>query len=111
MKPIPVILAAAILGGLLASTGCMSLEARGKGTQSGLYPGIKAGSEYNEGAANATGLGSALGPAIVTLDRPFSFALDTALLPLDLLGSIFGCKKEKAAKPETPQPELAPQPN
>jgi uncharacterized protein YceK len=73
-------------------------------------PESKAGSEYNEGAANATGLGSALGPAIVTLDRPFSFALDTALLPFDLLGSIFGGKKEKATEPETPQPKPAPQP-
>ena len=95
---------------IVASTGCMSLEARGKGTRSGLYPGIKAGTEYNKGAANATGLGSALGPAIVTIDRPFSFALDTALLPLDLLGSIFGGKKDKPAESETPQPEPAPQP-
>jgi len=100
-----------ITGALIAgTTGCMSLEARGKGTQSGLYPGIKAGTEYNKGAANATGLGSALGPAIVTLDRPFSFALDTALLPLDILGSIFGGKKDKPTEPETPQPEPAPQP-
>ena len=66
---------------ILVSTGCMSLEARGKGTQAGLYPGIKVGTEYNKGAAKATGLGSALGPAIVTIDRPFSFALDTPLCP------------------------------
>ncbi|MBC8326502.1 MAG: YceK/YidQ family lipoprotein [Verrucomicrobia subdivision 3 bacterium] len=108
MKIIGLIIATAAL--IVASTGCMSLEARGKGTQSGLYPGIKAGTEYNKGAANATGLGSAMGPAIVTIDRPFSFALDTVLLPIDLLGSIFGGKKEKAAEPEPPQPEPAPQP-
>ena len=70
-------------------TGCGSLESRSDGTQSGLYPGVKADLD---GASESS--------AASILDLPFSFALDTVLLPFDLL----------KGKDDSPAPKAAPQP-
>ena len=59
---------------ILVSTGCSSIKSRSDGTQSGLYPGVKSDLD-----------GSPESPAASILDLPFSFALDTVLLPFDLL--------------------------
>ncbi len=75
---------------ILVSTGCSSIKSRSDGTQSGLYPGVKADLD-----------GSSESSAASILDLPFSFALDTVLLPFDLLKG----KDDKPAAPEgTPKP-------
>ncbi len=70
---------------ILVSTGCSSIKSRSDGTQSGLYPGVKADLD-----------GSSESSAASILDLPFSFALDTVLLPFDLLRG----KDDKPAEPE-----------
>jgi uncharacterized protein YceK len=41
----------------------------------------------------------------LVLVQSFSFALDTVLLPLDILGSVFKGKDDKPSEPEAaPQP-------
>ena len=77
---------------ILVSTGCGSIESRSDGTQSGLYPGVKADLDGPSSAASI-------------VDLPFSFALDTVLLPIDILGSVFKGKDDKPSEPEAaPQP-------
>ena len=81
------------LAAILVSTGCSSVDARNKGTQSGLYPGVKAG------------LDGSSGTAAQVLDLPFSFILDTVLLPIDLLRSGSKGENDKPAEPEAaPKP-------
>ena len=72
---------------VLVSTGCGSIESRSDGTQSGLYPGVKADLDGPSSAASI-------------VDLPFSFALDTVLLPIDILGSVFKSKDDKPSEPE-----------
>jgi len=87
---------------IIGSTGCSSIEARSNGTQSGLYPGVKENKElYNGGH----GIGGIFNKPAAVVDFPFSFALDTALLPIDILGSVFKGKDDKPSEPEAaPQP-------
>ena len=87
------IMAALVIG----ATSCSSLNARSKGKQSGLYPGVKADKEAYEKADGITENSTAI------IDLPFSFALDTALLPLDLLGVTSKGKKDNATVPELPK--------
>ena len=92
---------------VIGSTSCSSIDTRSKGKQSGLYPGVKAGKEAYEKADGITENSTAI------IDLPFSFALDTVLLPLDLLGVTSKGEKGKADKPvepEAPQSKPAPQP-
>jgi uncharacterized protein YceK len=92
---------------VIGSTSCSSIESRSKGTQSGLYPGVKAGKEAYDKADGITENSTAI------IDLPFSFALDTVLLPLDLLGVTSKGEKGKTAEPaepEAPQPKPAPKP-
>ena len=83
---------------LTGGTGCMSCMARKEGSHPGLYPGIRAGTETQRNPH------AGIAGVLVRLDRPFSFTLDTVLLPVDVLGVIFGSKKEKAAEPENSNP-------
>ena len=81
-----------------------------KGTQSGLYPGVKEGME---GINSAHGIGGNFVKPLVIADLPLSFALDTALLPVDILRSAFKGKKgqeDKHAESEAPQPKPTPKP-
>ena len=85
---------------VMGAASCSSIDARSKGKQSGLYPGVKADKEAYEKADGITENSTAI------IDLPFSFALDTALLPLDLLGVTSKGKKGKddnAAVPELPK--------
>ena len=89
------IMAAFIIG----STSCSSIDARKKGSQSGVYPGVKAGTEAYKKADGITE------NSLTIVDLPLSFALDTALLPIDILGSVFKGKDDKPSEPEAaPQP-------
>ena len=72
------------LSTILASTGCSSIDARSGGTQSGLYPGVKQSKE-NYDTRGSGGVAGILALPYAILDLPSSFALDTVLLPLDLL--------------------------
>jgi uncharacterized protein YceK len=84
------------LAAILVSTGCSSVDARNKGTQSSLYPGVKAGLDGSSGSS---------GTAAQALDLPFSFILDTVLLPIDLLRSGSKGENDKSAEPEAaPKP-------
>ena len=85
---------------VMGAASCSSIDARSKGKQSGLYPGVKAGKEAYEKADGITENSTSI------IDLPFSFALDTALLPLDLLGVTSKGKKGKednATVPELPK--------
>ena len=82
------IMAALVIG----ATSCSSLNARSSGSHSGLYPGIKAIKDNN-----------ATDPVYQIVDGPLSLALDTALLPLDILGSVFKGKDNNASVPELPK--------
>ena len=91
---------------VIGSTGCGSILARNdkkkKIRPAGLYPGVKVDKEiYNGGH----GIGGVFNKPIAVVDFPFSFALDTALLPIDILGSVFKGKDDKPSEPEAaPQP-------
>ena len=62
------------------SVGCSSMKARGVHKQGGPYPGVRnLGDNYSE-----TDWGAARVPAMI-LDLPFSTAVDTLTLPLDVL--------------------------
>ena len=82
---------------VVGAASCSSINARSKGKQSGLYPGVKAGKEAYEKADGITENSTAI------IDLPFSFALDTVLLPLDLLGVISKGKEDNATVPELPK--------
>ena len=82
---------------VVGAASCSSINARSKGKQSGLYPGVKAGKEAYEKADGITENSTSI------IDLPFSFALDTALLPLDLLGVISKGKEDNATVPELPK--------
>ena len=84
------IMAAFIIG----STSCSSIDARKKGSQSGVYPGVKAGTEAYKKADGITE------NSLTIVDLPLSFALDTVLLPFDLLG--ITSKGKEAEKPAAP---------
>ena len=86
------IMAAFIIG----STSCSSIDARKKGSQSGVYPGVKAGTEAYKKADGITE------NSLSVIDLPLSFALDTVLLPFDLLG--ITSKSKEAEKPAAPAP-------
>ena len=94
------LLSVAIMAALIAgATGCSSLNTRYNGDQSGLYPGVAA----SLGAYDKADGIAEKSPTII--DLPLSFALDTALLPLDLLGVTSKGKKGKddnATVPELP---------
>lgn len=82
---------------VVGAASCSSINARSKGKQSGLYPGVKAGKEAYEKADGITENSTSI------IDLPFSFALDTALLPLDLLGVTSKGKEDNATVPELPK--------
>ena len=86
---------------VIGSTGCSSIDARSGGTQSGLYPGVKQSKE-NYDTRGSGGVAGILALPYAILDLPSSFALDTVLLPLDLLKGL-DFLKGKDAKP-APQP-------
>ena len=93
------------------ATGCGSILARNDKAlrPAGLYPGVKVDKEiYNGGHGGS--IGGVFNKPISVVDFPFSFALDTALLPIDILGSIFKGKDDKPSEPEAPQSKPAPQP-
>ena len=95
------LLSVTIIAALIAgATGCSSLDTRYNGDPSGLYPGVKAGKKAYD---KADGIAEK-SPRFI--DLPLSFALDTALLPLDLLGVTSKRKKGKddnATVPELPK--------
>ena len=77
---------------IMGTTGCASVFARSKGTQSGLYPGVKEGKEAIEGAHGIAGI---FVKPVAIADLPFTFALDRGLLPIDILLSVFKGKEEE----------------
>ena len=82
------IMAAFIIG----STSCSSIDARKKGSQSGVYPGVKAYKKAHGTDVNATK------PIYNAIDLPLSFALDTGLLPIDILRSTLKGKDDNSTK-------------
>ena len=86
---------------VIGSTGCSSIDARSGDTQSGLYPGVKQSKE-NYDTRGSGGGAAILALPYAILDLPSSFALDTVLLPIDLLKGL-DFLKGKDAKP-APQP-------
>ena len=94
------IMAAFIIG----ANGCSSVNTRLKGNQSGVYPGVKAGTEAYKKADGITE------NSLTIVDLPLSFALDTVLLPFDLLGITSKGKKAEESAAPAPAPKPAPKP-
>ena len=84
------IMAAFIIG----ANGCSSIDARTKGSQSGVYPGVKAYKKAHGTDVNATK------PGYKVIDLPLSFALDTGLLPIDILRSALKGKDDNSTAPK-----------
>jgi uncharacterized protein YceK len=85
-------------GAILALTACSSIDARSGGTQSGLYPGVKQSKE-NYDTHESAGVAGVLALPYAILDLPSCIAVDTVLLPLDLIKSLdyFKDKDDKVA--------------
>ena len=77
---------------IIGATGCSSIDARSKGSQSGVYPGVKAYKKAHGTDVNATK------PGYKVIDLPLSFALDTGLLPIDILRSTLKGKDDNSTK-------------
>ena len=74
------LLSVLVLALAVGSIGCSSMKARNVHHQGGAYPGVRnLGDNYSE-----TDWGAARVPAMI-LDLPFSTAVDTLALPLDVL--------------------------
>lgn len=75
---------------LLGSTGCGTLHNIGyRNDGPAIYGGVAFDIDLLDPANSCKGEGVVLGP----LDMPFSFALDTATLPITLLCELFGWRR------------------
>ena len=77
---------------IIGANGCSSVNTRLKGSQSGVYPGVKAYKKAHGTDVNATK------PGFEVIDLPLSFALDTGLLPIDILRSTLKGKDDNSTK-------------
>ena len=77
---------------IIGANGCSSINARTKGSQSGVYPGVKAYKKAHGTDVNATK------PVYNAIDLPLSFALDTGLLPIDILRSTLKGKDDNSTR-------------
>jgi len=84
------VLAIALTGACLVSSGCYSVMARASNAESMVYPGVQYKSSGDTAPAEQI---------VRLIDLPVSFGFDTALLPFDILGVALG-GSSKEATPE-----------